>query len=105
MGEGRSSKVYKAREVMTKKIIAVKMFGRGRTTYEDKKQREAIKKEVEMLAAAQGGVSTPLQDVEAAIRPSMSCSIDPCKQDLPKTCANANDTISLTSSKSAMFGI
>lgn len=58
VGDGRWAKVHKAREVLTNKIIAVKIYGRLLLPAEDRKHVRAIKREVEMLEAAQNGVST-----------------------------------------------
>ncbi len=63
VGSGRHSKVYRAVEVGTKSILAVKVFDKPASFAEDIRRRHAIKNELKMLEAVRNGVSAAKQDL------------------------------------------
>ena len=67
VGHGRYAKVYKAKEVGTDSILAVKVFNKLASAAEDVQRRQAVKNEVRMLDAARHGVGTAVPDSEVAV--------------------------------------
>jgi hypothetical protein len=57
VGHGRYAKVYKAKEVGTHRVLAVKVFDRLGSRFEDARRRQDVKIELKMLDAVQSGVS------------------------------------------------
>lgn len=58
VGEGRFANVWKAREKVTRKILAVKVFKRSGTPEHEVFRRHVARNEDLLLQGAQGGVST-----------------------------------------------
>jgi hypothetical protein len=57
VGRGRYAKVYKAREVGTHRVLAVKVFDKLGSRSEDARRRQDVKIESKMLDAVRSGVS------------------------------------------------
>lgn len=98
VGGDQWSKLHKAREVLTNKIIAVKIFGRFCIPAKDRSHVRAIENEVEMLGAAKNGVSKMVEDLQEVISLCQLLSHQlPGSKKSPKMYRVTNDTISLTS--------
>jgi predicted Ser/Thr protein kinase len=61
LAHGRYSKIYKAKETGSDKVLAVKVFNRLPETQRDSQRRIAIRHEASMLAAVRQGVSTTIE--------------------------------------------
>lgn len=61
VGRGRKAKVFKAKEVDTCRVLAVKVFDKLNSRAEDARRRTAIKLEAKMLDAVRNGVSTMVE--------------------------------------------
>ncbi len=57
IGRGAYAKIYKAKELDTNQTLAVKVYNKMASPSEDTRRRQAIRLEVELLTAAQSGVS------------------------------------------------
>ena len=57
VSRGQHAKVYMAREVGTRRSLAVKVFDKPASLAEDMRRRQAIKHELKMLDAVRNGVS------------------------------------------------
>lgn len=66
VGRGRYAKVYKANEVETKRILAVKVFDKLPSRSEDDHRRAAIRREVKLLNKVRDGVSTKAEEFDMA---------------------------------------
>lgn len=58
VGEGRFAKVWKAKEKVTGRVLAIKVYKKGEPIDVDVGARWIAKHEAEMLSCVRGGVST-----------------------------------------------
>jgi serine/threonine protein kinase len=74
VGHGRFSTVWKAREKVTRRVLAVKVFRKDEEAVNEVYNRKLAGLEAVMLAAAHGGVSKP----KSAFLPAAPLSFTSC---------------------------